>query len=75
MNIGMLWQLEKSKKSLEEKILAATEYYHRKYGGTANVCFVHPSTTFGATIEIHGLNVKTSRQVQPGYAWIGVEDE
>lgn len=43
MNIGMLWFDNDPKKSLQQKIDGAVQYYEKKYGRKPNLVFVHPT--------------------------------
>ena len=41
MNIGMLWLDTDRKRSLDEKVQRAAEYYQDKYGRLPDLCFVN----------------------------------
>ncbi len=74
MNIGMLWQDNDPKASLEEKVLRAAEYYRSKYGRQPNLCFVHPSLV-GSEPVGGAVEVRASSQVRPNYFWVGVDEK
>ena len=43
MNVGMLWFDNDPKVNLDTKVERAATYYHKKYGVTPTLCFIHPS--------------------------------
>lgn len=74
MDIGMLWKDDDARRSLDEKLARAAEYYRSKYGEQPTVCFVHPSMLpdGATTFEAAGLRVLTARTVQANHFWLGV---
>ena len=42
MDIGMLWFDNDKNCDLDAKVERAATYYHKKYGQSPNLCFVHP---------------------------------
>ncbi|RPI64500.1 MAG: hypothetical protein EHM48_00685 [Planctomycetaceae bacterium] len=71
--IGMLWFDNDPKSDLVAKISRAGAYYQRKYGQTANMCFVHPSMLSGGALKAGSVEVKTSKSVLPNHFWLGVD--
>ena len=82
MHTGMLW-FDNSQTTLSVKIQKATDYYHKKYGRSPDLCLVHPSMLTDTKIEkekpamsaTDGITVRPYRPVLPGHLWIGVEDQ
>lgn len=73
MNQGMLWFDNSPKMTLADKVKAAADYYHQKYGVKPTFCMVNPSM-LGEEVEFDGVLVKSYRPVLPGHLWIGVSD-
>jgi hypothetical protein len=71
MRIGMLW-FDNSSAPVVEKVARAVAYYTAKYGKRPDCCYVHPSAP--PAEKIGEITVKTSRQVMPGYMWVGREE-
>lgn len=74
MVIGMLWFDNDSKTDLATKIHQAADYYQIKYGKTPNLCFVHPSMLGSEPYKGNGIELRTTRLVQPNHFWIGVNN-
>jgi hypothetical protein len=75
MEIGMLWKDDDVKRSLEQKLARAADYYRGKYGESPTVCFVHPSMLADGADRVEsaaGLRVLTARTVQMHHFWLGV---
>lgn len=70
MTIGMLWY-DNSNRPLADKVLAAADYYRKKYGRTPDCAYVNPRETLS---PIPGIELSVSRQVLPHHIWIGVKD-
>lgn len=77
MKIGMLWFDNDPKAILQVKVQRASDYYAAKYGGRPNLCFVNPGTLpIGQnTIQVSGVEVRSTRSVMPNHLWIGVNDD
>lgn len=71
MDIGMLWFDKEDKKSLQEKVERAADYYEKKYGRRPNKVLLNPAQA-GAVV---GFVVESSKQVLPNHMWLGVENE
>jgi hypothetical protein len=79
MDIGMLWFDNDKQAEVSAKIQRAADYYHKKYGVTPNLCFVHPSMIHNGSLKAQDekmrsgeVEVRTSRSVLPNHFWIGV---
>lgn len=64
MNFGMLWLDDDKKRTFEEKVLRAADYYRSKYGRLPNTCYVHRSATQEAT-KINKITVVPDQTVLP----------
>jgi len=84
VDIGMLWFDNDKQIDLDQKVLRAVVYYHKKYGRKPNLCFVHPcmkktknTRTILKTKEVKGptnseVEIKESVEILPNHFWIGV---
>jgi hypothetical protein len=68
--IGMLW-FDNSKERMDVKISKAAAYYHDKYGGVANVCYVSAGEQEIEAPE--GIEVKVTKTVIKNHFWLGIE--
>lgn len=76
MNTGILWFDNDPKRTLEQKITLAIDYYKKKYERTPELCLVNPGMVTNedlATVD-HLITVRAWRPVLPGHLWIGIED-
>ncbi|MBN1265408.1 MAG: hypothetical protein JXA25_07940 [Anaerolineales bacterium] len=73
MEVGMLWFDNDSQRSLPERIEKAAQYYYRKYGRDASVCYLNPA---GDVVELPGMvgeiRILSSKKILPDHFWIGV---
>ena len=70
MKVGMLWLDDDKRRSLDEKIRRAAEYYELKYGRSPNWCYVNKSEL----VEEKGVGrlwVKPAIYVLPHHFWLG----
>lgn len=74
MQIGMLW-LDQSNRSLAERLAPAVEYFQRKYGMTADLCYVHSSMLDCEKATVGGISVRVSPTVLPNHFWVGRKEE
>lgn len=70
MKIGMLWFDNDPKKSLDQKVQEATDYYKIKYGLQATTIFVNPATK-DREQSIAGFTIKPNSSILPHHFWIG----
>jgi hypothetical protein len=76
MNVGMLWFDNDTKRTLEQKIKRAVDYYIKKYGRVPEMCLVNPGMSKDLQLtDLDRLTVRAYRPVLPGHLWIGIEDE
>jgi hypothetical protein len=71
MKVGMMWY-DGDKGGLAERLGRAVTYYHEKYGGQPNVCYVH-ALGDDERVTIDGVRVQPSALVLPGHMWLGEE--
>jgi len=74
MDIGMLWYDDDKKRTLEEKIARAAEYYRVKYGVSPNRCFVHPTLVDDGKLTIAGgVRLSANRTIIKDHFWLGID--
>ncbi len=72
MKTGMLWMDADAKRSLEEKIMRAADYYKAKYGDDPDTCYVNPASLKEEETTVGRLKVQHLRTVLPDHFWLGV---
>lgn len=72
MNVGMLWLDTDSKRSLEEKVQRAVEYYREKYGRSPDLCLVNTGAFAEEEIKVGAVKVQRTRRVLPHHFWVGI---
>jgi hypothetical protein len=73
MKVGMMWY-DGGTDGLAQRVRRAAAYYQEKYGGTPNVCLVHPSgAAEGDPAGVEAIRVRPSPLVLPGHLWVGIE--
>ena len=72
MKIGMLWLDDDKRRSLEEKVRRAAEFYENKYGQCPNRCYVNKNM-LAEEKEVGHLWVKPAVNVLPHHFWIGIQ--
>lgn len=71
MNVGMLWLDTDRKRSLDEKVLRAAEYYQEKYGRFPELCLVN-SKLIDKAKKVGRVKVEAARTVLPDHFWLGM---
>jgi hypothetical protein len=72
MNIGMLWLDDDGRRSLDEKVQRAADYYREKYGCVPELCFI--SAKMGvAELKVGKIEVKPVATVLPYHFWLGMK--
>jgi hypothetical protein len=71
MKIGMMWLDTDKRRTLEEKVRRAAEYYKDKYGRFPELCLVNEKLIedekkFGRVV------VQPAKAVLPGHFWLGM---
>ena len=72
MKIGMLWLDDDKRRSLEEKVRRAAEYYEMKYGRTPDRCYVN-NNVLTEEKAVDRLQLKPAAHILPHYFWIGIQ--
>lgn len=71
MNVGMLW-LDDSKRSIEEKVNRAVEYYREKYGRLPEICFVNKGMLANEK-QVGKVFVQPNHTILPHHFWLGMK--
>ncbi len=74
MEIGMLWMDTSPGRDLANRMEEAAKSFRAQYGVLPSLCIVGESGAAKGIDSIKGIAVKTSRQLLPGYFWIGTAE-
>lgn len=72
MNVGMLWLDDDKKRSLEEKVKRAVEYYREKYGRMPEICLVNMGMLANEK-RVGKVNVQPIANILPHHFWLGMK--
>lgn len=72
MKIGMLWYDDSPRRSFQDKVAQAINYYRAKYGRLPNTCYVHPSCLPDEGDAACGLKLVGAEDILPHHFWLGV---
>jgi len=72
MNVGMLWLDTDRKRTLDEKVQRAAEYYKDKYGRLPELCLVNSKAIKDETKKVGRVRVEAERTVLPDHFWLGM---
>ena len=72
MESGMLWLDADARRTLEEKVRRAVEYYKEKYGASPDLCLVNSSTFVGDELNVGDVKVQRAKTVLPHHFWVGL---
>ncbi len=79
MDTGMLWYDNDAHTSLTVKIERAADYYHKKYGETADTCLINSSSLGDGESKLEKkvgkVVVRANHSVLPGHFLIGKENK
>ncbi len=70
----MLWFDSNPCSAVSERVNTAACYYKEKYGRTATLCFVHPST-LAKPSKMGSVEVRPMDTVLPNHFWVGIKPE
>lgn len=79
MNIGMLWLDDDKRRTFEEKVKRAADYYSEKYGRFPELCLVNNAMLAGdkaATEEnkkVGRIEVQPTQTVLLHHFWLGMK--
>jgi hypothetical protein len=74
MNTGMLWYDDDKKRTLEEKVKLAADYYRQKFGRSPTLCLVNPSSMNGAPKKVAKLELRSAHNVLLHHFWVGIAE-
>lgn len=69
MNAMMLW-FDNTNSPLMEKVKRAAQYYEKKYGRKAALCYIH-SSQFEPGTGVPGIRIEVSGKLLPNDFWLG----
>lgn len=72
MKSGMLWLDADGRRTLDEKVQRAVDYYHQKYGAVPDLCLVNTTAFAEEEISVGPVKVQRTRTVLPHHFWVGV---
>ncbi len=72
MNVGMLWLDDDRKRSLDEKVSRAAEYYREKYGRMPEMCLVNQGM-LETEMRVGKVNVQPIANILPHHFWLGMK--
>lgn len=72
MKTGMLWLDADARRTLDEKVERAVDYYRQKYGTMPDLCLVNTTTFTEEELKVGPVKVQRTRSVLPHHFWVGV---
>ena len=72
MNVGMLWLDDDGKRSIEEKVSRAVDYYLEKYGRLPEMCLVNQQM-LPTEMLIGNITVQPNSNILPHHFWMGMK--
>lgn len=72
MKTGMLWLDADARRTFDEKVQRAVDYYRQKYGATPDLCLVNTATFAEEEKSIGPVKVQRTRSVLPHHFWVGI---
>lgn len=70
MKTGMLWLDADARRTLDEKVERAVDYYRQKYGATPDLCLVNTTTFTEEELKVGLVKVQRTRAVLPHHFWL-----
>ncbi len=71
MKVGMMWLDTDKKRTLDDKIRRAADFYADKYGCPPELCLVNKSA-LDEEKEVDHVIVQPAKNVLPGHFWLGM---
>lgn len=68
----MLWLDADIRRTLEEKVQRAVDYYQNKYGDAPDLCMVNLATFSDEEKRVGSVIIQRTRTVLPNHFWVGV---
>lgn len=72
MKAGMLWLDADARRTFDEKVQRAVDYYRQKYGSSPDLCLVNTATLSEEEKKVGTVMVQRTRTVLPHHFWVGV---
>ena len=72
MDIGMLWLDDDGKRSFDEKVNRAADYYREKYGRFPELCLVNSKMMSEEKKKVGRIEVQPTLTVSPHHFWLGM---
>lgn len=72
MQEGMLWYDDDDKRTLEEKVRRAADYYRNKFGRSPDLCLVNPRALNGRSVEVAHITLRAASNILMHHFMIGV---
>lgn len=72
MKAGMLWLDADARRTFDEKVQRAVDYYRQKYGSSPDLCLVNTATFSEEEKKVGTVMVQRTRTVLPHHFWVGV---
>jgi hypothetical protein len=72
IEIGMLWYDDDKKRTLEEKVRRAADYYRSKFGRAPTICLVNPRMINGGPKRVARVELRTAPNVLLHHFWVGI---
>ena len=73
MDIGMLWLDDDKRRSFEEKVKRAADYYREKYGRFPELCLVNGAMLPDEKKKVGRIEVQLTQTVLPHHFWLGMK--
>lgn len=73
MDIGMLWLDDDGRRSFEEKVTRAADYYQEKYGRFPELCLVNSKMLSAENKKVGRIDVQPTQTVLPHHFWLGMK--
>ncbi len=70
MQLGMMWLDADKKRSLEEKVERAADYYKDKYGRLPELCLVH-TNMLSSEKNIGQIKIQPTKAIVRNHFWLG----
>lgn len=72
MKSGMLWLDADGRRTFEEKVQRAVEYYREKYGSMPDLCLVNSASFVEEEKRVGAVTIQRTRTVLPHHFWVGL---
>jgi hypothetical protein len=73
MDIGMLWLDDDGRRSFEDKVTRAADYYREKYGRFPELCLVNSKMLPEESKKVGRIEVQPTQTVLLHHFWLGMK--